>query len=590
MTNVARSVVRAAFPLLTLAVLAACGGGRGSSVTPPPQNSAPAAKAHGTLELTIRIPHLTASSTARHSTYVSASTQSIAITISQGATTVVHEAVGLTTTSNPNCSISGNTTTCTIALGLAAGSYTGTFATYDGPVVSNAATGNVLSQGQSVPLTVTASQTNMLAVVLDGVPASITITPASGSTITGTQSGGFTVPYTAQSMTVDALDADGNVILGSGAPTFTVSAPAVQFSVTQPTQGSPNTITVAATGGGSGTLSITAAAPDGGFSCSTSGVVCTASATIATPPHTMYVATFDDAEVYQSMDNVTWNQTATLGFAPGYVWMNGVPTTIAADANGDVAVTSSSASGLDVFVPPYSNGATSVDFSGDLGVAFTSTGTLLETGSTNLNVYAPPYTNGVAESATIPSADGNTKTVLNVVTDSANDAIVAVNGGGGAYLLASPYTTVTKTINSSGDSGALAIGSDGTVFVGTTDSRVLVYAPPYTSVTASLTLPNEGGAETAMALAVTPAGNLWALCYNPGNTANYIFGFTKPFSGSSTPSLAQSFSGGNTNEIASDSYGDLLIPTGTGLNIINSSGANIGTVGTGGGAEVFYVR
>jgi hypothetical protein len=565
--------------VVTATLLSACSGG--GSLVPAKPTATSNAPGQGTLDLTISIPHpASASGSKRRPAYVSSSTESIAIAITQGTATVLQEAVGLTPATNPNCT-TGSATTCAISIGLAAGAYTATFSTYDGPVVSHSASGNLLSQGQSIPITVVAGHANTVTATLDGVPASITIAPSSGSTITGTQSGGFNVPYTAQPLTIEAFDADGNLILGPGAPTFTVTATATKFAVTQPTQGSPNTITLAATGGGAGTLAVTATPPDGGFSCSASGVVCTASASIATGPHTLYVATTaNQAVVYQSMDNVTWTQTATLGYDFSCFIINGAePTGLAADANGDVAVSGNLGPCIDIFTKPYSNGPAVVAFSYfDTGVAITPSGKVLAADDTSnsLDVFSLNGSGGPEAQLPVQPA--------NVVSDSANDAIVATIGGG-TYLLSSPFTAITRTLNPSNGSGAIAIGADDTLFVGV-GNQINVYAPPYTASPTVLTLPNEGGAESAESLAVSSTGNaLWVVC------PNYTFEFTKPFSASSSPALAQPNTYGSYSiQIAADSYGDLIAPTGSTIDIINSSGTTIGTVPASQAVEAVYVR
>jgi hypothetical protein len=593
MVTVLSSIVAALRNLLpfvvTATLLSACSGG--GSLVPAKPTATSNAPGQGTLDLTISIPHpASASGSKRRPAYVSSSTESIAIAITQGTATVLQEAVGLTPATNPNCT-TGSATTCAISIGLAAGAYTATFSTYDGPVVSHSASGNLLSQGQSIPITVVAGHANTVTATLDGVPASITIAPSSGSTITGTQSGGFNVPYTAQPLTIEAFDADGNLILGPGAPTFTVTATATKFAVTQPTQGSPNTITLAATGGGAGTLAVTATPPDGGFSCSASGVVCTASASIATPPHTLYVSNGNNVNVtvYQSLNNITWTQTNTL--ALDFCFSNFGPYELAADANGDLAVASGVFGCLDVFTPPYSGPVSPPNGGFVIGVAFTASREFLYTDGLNLYAIEPPYSGSNTASVGIPGTAPGQPYPYNLVVDSANDAIVSTQGGNdGTFLIASPYTAITKTLNASNDTGALAIGADNTVFIGTysSEGQILVDAPPYTASPTTITLPNAAN-ESPQALAVTPSGNLWVV------TGDHIYEFTKPFSASSTPTVAQAntFGGTTPNEIASDTNGDLIVTTnGSTVSIINSAGTTIGTVtaNVSGAEQVFYVR
>ena len=69
------------------------------------------------------------------------------------------------------------------------------------------------------PFTVVQGATNALSVALQGVTAGITVSPGAGEDIDGTQQTGFVLHGMApRTFTAFATDAEGNFILGTGAP------------------------------------------------------------------------------------------------------------------------------------------------------------------------------------------------------------------------------------------------------------------------------------------------------------------------------------------------------------------------------------
>jgi len=196
----------AAAVALTFA-LGACGGGGSSlpasgigSVTQP---TTPTQNDNAPAKMVISIPPKSAASSMRNPKYISASTKSMTIGIlSNGKTTQVAEA-DLTPTS-PSCAVvSGGATQCTVNFLGAAGSNTFVLTMYD----AIGGKGNVLSTG-NVNATLTAGTNTTIAVDLDGVPASLSLVLGVASLPVGAAS--------TTSVTVQANDADGNLIIGPG--------------------------------------------------------------------------------------------------------------------------------------------------------------------------------------------------------------------------------------------------------------------------------------------------------------------------------------------------------------------------------------
>lgn len=154
--------------------------------------------------------------------------------------------IGLTPGS-PGCAASDICTTCSIAVALEPGHYQGGLVTYDGPLTAGSPTGAVLSENQSFPVNVITGHANVASVTLYGVPQFLSFTSL-GSPLFVFGPYDPTVdllwPGSSGSMTVTALDADRNIILGPGAPT--VSSVATDVGFTAKLIGSTITITAPA--------------------------------------------------------------------------------------------------------------------------------------------------------------------------------------------------------------------------------------------------------------------------------------------------------------------------------------------------------
>jgi streptogramin lyase len=228
-----------------LAVLCACTAQTASNAVPAGRAATVARSA--TLVLRIKVPRK------HRSRYISPATRAMTLQIT-GPTTIPKEVVGLTP-SSPGCS--GNV--CTVKIGLAPcptakTCYAATIETYDAydagtntiPVGANE-----LSAAQIVPFTIAKTIENRITVVLDGIPASIAFIPSPSSALRGNQVAGFTFPKTvacagtAQTVQVLSADADGNYILGAGAPVVSVASEnSAQLAVSTAPSSAPNTFTL----------------------------------------------------------------------------------------------------------------------------------------------------------------------------------------------------------------------------------------------------------------------------------------------------------------------------------------------------------
>jgi streptogramin lyase len=250
--------------IVVLFALSACGGGATNSLPSPGQAAArpapPRSKHKINAKIRITIPKRKHHRRIRvHGHYISPATQSIAITITTTSGPATQANANLTVAANPECTVSlVSTLICTVSLDLSPGSYTGDFATYDGPLSgaggpTDAPTGAVLSANQSFPFTIAAGSANSVNVALDGVPTAVALVPAANSTISGDETDGFTASKcgsptaTTERVSVLGVDADGNYILGPGAPKpllESTDSATVAVATPAPNSQSPNLFTL----------------------------------------------------------------------------------------------------------------------------------------------------------------------------------------------------------------------------------------------------------------------------------------------------------------------------------------------------------
>jgi streptogramin lyase len=254
MKNVWRRTVTLA---ATLALLAGCAGSNGmtpSAQTPGvPAGTSARELAKGKLVVRISIPKKHDRKHHGHRDkprYISYATQ--AMTIALSGPTNISEIVSLQPTAT-GCSSTLANTLCTLTIPnlspcpTTSNCYTAIMATYDGvsgcPNACTIPTGaNELSANQDVAFNIAKGESNAVNVVLDGIPASVEILPVGTSSLSGNMTSGFSISRcaTTDAVSVLGVDADGNYILGPGAPTPSLSSSASTLTVATPAPGTPN--------------------------------------------------------------------------------------------------------------------------------------------------------------------------------------------------------------------------------------------------------------------------------------------------------------------------------------------------------------
>ena len=232
--------------LCAITLLAACAGQVGqphASLLPGVAGEQPSDS--GALVLRVRVP--------MHPDYVSAATK--ALTVQIAGPTKMKATVGLVLRAN-GCKSSLMTVSCELTLpSLKAcptkkACYKATVATYDSfnPSSHKIPHGaHELSADQSFSFTI-ANGNTVVPLVLEGIPKTVAFLPDANSSLSGTQAAGFIEPKctaSAQSVSVVGVDADGNYILGVGAPKVTLASDdAAQLSVSRGGSTAPNTFTL----------------------------------------------------------------------------------------------------------------------------------------------------------------------------------------------------------------------------------------------------------------------------------------------------------------------------------------------------------
>lgn len=538
------------------AALAGCGGGGGAakggtSLLPPAAGGGgqQTAKNHATFVVSVPRSTSAQSGTSRPA-YVSPATQSMTIAVFKGTTSVISETVGLTASSS-GCTSSLANITCTLTLNLNAGSYTASITTYDG----TNGTGNQLSTAQNIAFTVAANQNNLVPLSLSGIPTNIIAMAGK----------------TANSVYVIAEDADGNFIVGSGAPTFTASkaSGSAVAAITQPTSTAPNTISFSQASPavyGNETIAVTASYPSGQTNaCSEAGAVCT----LATPISVSYgniafVANYDDSNLLGftlplSGSSQSPAYTITVGSYPyGLVGVN--PT------NGDVfSAGYESPYDFVSIAPPYTspvtNSLTGNDFDypeGSIAAA------------PNGDVFVANYDNDSVAMFTAPYTSAATQITSGVyyplaaAADANNNVYIANDEStGGITAFASPYSSPFATVNTTSIPYSLAI-SGSTLVVGEANSIDVFSLPLSNGATPIATFTNDD----VYGVAFDPSGNIWAACeYScPGGYSDgAVYEYPKSFSNGESPSVSLqmptggSYSSYYPNALGFDASGNLYV-------------------------------
>jgi hypothetical protein len=446
---------------------------------------------------------------------------------------------------------------------LAPGSYAASVSTFDGTNGS----GNELSSAQNVPFVVRLGQQNTVALTLDGIPHSFQF---SGGSIAVRENGasGLTIYGTApQPVVVNALDADGDVIVGAGSPSYAGSVTGGSgWAVATPTPSSPDAIPVnpPTVNNANAELRVTASYADD--TCSLTGAVCSGEVSLRSDVQQLFVATSGGS----THSIVTYTQPFSNSSAPvsSVGIYNGSANAIGLDASGNLYFAAGEGAGV-LLAPSFSSSlgfsgdgnsaSLALDQSGDLfitnlngdpetgnvtayvpqsnysGTPFATIsigvedprkvvtdalGNIFVANSNTVTEYAPPFSNVSAPIATISDASAN---VQDIATDAAGDLFVAYYdgfaGGGAIAEYAAPVGSASQP-NAVITSGiffpeGITLDANGDLFVSNSQGGLInEFTPPLTSSSAPKVAISNDTNSLPLAMAVDGAGNLYVVnCY-----------------------------------------------------------------------------
>jgi hypothetical protein len=227
-----------------VSILAACGGGGGGSSTLPAKT-----QSRGSLTVTLKVPAKSAQLRAHakkslQPLYESPSTMGFGVNLALAPSTPTNPQTPTFAFDLSTCTVSATVScvqnsdgsrTYTVTTGtIPVGSYNVQIATWDAAPVSGSFAGaNELSDGAATA-SISSTNTNLMGITLNGVPATVQAVPLAGQTHVIADNSGVgydTIGNVQTQWVVTALDVDGNIIAGSGAPLISFNVPNNAFVV-----------------------------------------------------------------------------------------------------------------------------------------------------------------------------------------------------------------------------------------------------------------------------------------------------------------------------------------------------------------------
>jgi hypothetical protein len=497
--------------IVSLSVVTACSGGGGGTVAPAaPVAAVPSGAGQAALTIVVPAAGSKPSATSRAPRYVSPSSAALQIAVNADAPTTY----GLTPQS-PGCAVQAGNVTCTFMIAAPSGSNTIALTLVDG-------VGKVLSRNV-VTASLVAGAVTPLGVTLAAVPASVIVVPGAGSAVDGTAP-----PYRAaglfpQAIQVEALDADGNVIIGPGAPAVTnvsVTSGGAYATVAPAGTTDPSAYRLTPVDGTAGGKTV-------GVSATVQGVPLADGST--SPPLTNSTAyTFTPAiaiasgplvnvysvESHQLVRQIRLCQGCSVTLARGIV----------SDATGALYVLYNTVligvnSSVAIFAPGATAPKTTLGSAQGVhmstGIALDASGALYVANGTGFRLPPPSVVK-------IPA--GATKASYTISGTPAQPGGIAVDSSGkvyladttGAVLVYPPLTQKASTTLSnpslSAPSSIAMDASGGLYVVDSTNKDIAYFAAGQTALTTTLNHPSFSS--TISALSIDPGGNLWVSINN----------------------------------------------------------------------------
>jgi sugar lactone lactonase YvrE len=550
------------FRIVAIGVSLLAGGCSDSSVLAPQAAVRPAAAKKLIAKLVFKVPHKHAA--ARGARYVSPATQSVTVDIesaspSTPATTGYPVTVSLTPTSS-GCTSTLASTVCTLSVSLAPGSYTASVTAYDG--VDGAGNGsNALSAAVAVPFTISAGGANSIALTLGGIPASLVVAPFAPGYLRG-GTGGLTLYGAAtQKLVLQALDADGDVIAGAGAPTLSVT-PTVSgaLTVTGPTTAAANVVTLQASTSGTPAV-VTPQALELAVTATPTSASGAAPLTANIPLRIAHSAVYVSSDAGPSGEVDVFYDGNVSGSSPNLQITNNIdyPGAVAVDAAGTLYVPNFG----NGTVTEYPAGSTSPTVTISNGISYPQ-GAAVDAAGT---LYVVSDGSSVAEYPAGSTASSSPSVTLTngidfpngVAVDAAGTLYVA-NYANQSYVTEYPAGSTSpslKITNGIGGAYGVAVDAAGTLYVLNIHSGTVTEYPAGSTASSSPTVTISNGISQPEGVAVDAAGTLYVANYGIGKITEYPAGSTAL----SSPSVTLSNGISDPHGLAVDAAGTLYVVT-----------------------------
>jgi sugar lactone lactonase YvrE len=452
------------------------------------------------LRLAVRVPPKR-----RHrARYISPSTKSVLFSVTDSTGYNQVQTVVNVGPNQPGCTKTYGYWICTTTVEVPFGADTFNITAYD----QNLGYGNALSGIYNYPFTVgTGSQ---LSVGLDAIPASMGVIgeTATNPLLSGDYVHGFQIAgmYPGK-IQIIAYDADGNLILGSGAPTLSLTSSSSAVSITA--GANANEFVVTPTSFQSNAIPLTATVTPLG-----AGYAMTVNTTLTLEP-LLYVGNYGDGNNASYVTAyVPWSATPVETISSGIDQIYGM----LIDSAGNLYVSNYGASTVTEFAPMSQTPSRTIP-----NVVANQYGMALD--STN-NLYVSSLGSGSGGSVMVfaPGATTPSYTITGfaqpygVAVDAANNVYVADQGANcvNVYPPGSTTPSVEMSIGMSGP-WQLAFDSQGNLYVANDQGNdVTEYSPPF-SGSSSPVMTFSSGIQAPQHIALDSARNLYVV--NPGSNS-----------------------------------------------------------------------
>jgi YVTN family beta-propeller protein len=495
---------RRVVPFLAAGLLSACGGGGTSGPVPNAPNTSVSGAARAAVTFTLLIPPPMSPAADRRALYVSPATVSVVVTLTAQNGTLLTPAqpYALSVANLSGCHRAPTAIArapqaarkprsvapqrCIFSIPAPVGLDTFTISTYDAAQASAAPAtlaGHLLSTA-TTSTTVVANAANSVSLTLGGVVASLTLGLADASPIEG-------VVQTI-SLLVDALDADGHLIIGAGSYANPVTLANTDAS------GATTLSTTTITQFGTVTVAYTGAPASATFTASASGVT-PVTATLVSQPE-VFVANL----VSGSMTTYLANGTAHAPTITGLLH----PCCIAVDAAGKIYVINTDDNTLVTYTaagtattPTISGGTTDPG-----GVAVDASGKIYLS-DTNANVVKTFDAAGNAATPTISDPHGPYAVAVDAagkiyVTNAGNNTLTTYTANGSA---------TTPTITGLNVPHGVAVDAAGKIYITNQGNNTLTtYNADGSSATPTIT----SGLNSPEGVAVAASGKIYVANLN----------------------------------------------------------------------------